>query len=406
MTHAAQVLEAFEKFTSAEVLYQTVDGELFTELPDAQAYAAQLISTAIVTIPRPTAVTPEAMPFSGKWVFLPHGSASVLQDNLIINGFGELGGKVNFSKFQPYVGDESNLSAVFPNAIAQQSFSTDTKAYVTTDGLIAINPSKMYLLDLLASTDAVDSEFGVGLQFYDQDGDLIELSYISYEQSSTVLTAPLNAGDTYINISGVPSFVSGGGSDGQRNLAFLNYTFKNGKKSTTYGKNRIVNAYPATGHLNTASGVKLFLNTPYQGVSIPSGTKVVNPRSVAPYTLMFGFSHFDANQTTRLRRAMGGQPFASIAGNNINISRFAQYAKLVVKQSSEAYFNLILSEMSLTEIHAGADITAMGSFSLPVPEYNAENVPNGYRYYVNSAIFESYDGQWVIIGYTPFVTGE
>lgn len=401
MTHTEQVLEAFARFTSAEVLYQTADGELFTELPDAQAYAAQLISTAIVTIQRPESAIAEPNPFSGKWVWLPHGSPSVLQNNLIVNGFGELGGVVNFSKFSAYIEDATDIVSPIPSGIGQQSFVMDTKTTIGTDGLIAIDPSQMYLLELVATTDAIDSEFEIGLEFYDQDRELIELTYINYEQSSYRLTSPLQAGDTFVRVNGVPNFASGEGTSGQRNLAFLNYTFKNGRKSLNYGKNRIIDAYPKTGWYDAVGGHKIMLNTPYTGATIPTNTKVVNPRMTAPYRLMFGFLHSEIKQTTRLRRAFGGDGFASITNNNVNISRFARYAKLVVKQTSQDYFKLILTDVSLKEIHAGADITAKGSFSLPTPEYNAETLPNGYRYYVNNQIFETYNGQWVTIGYTP-----
>lgn len=410
MSQQEKVIEAFEHFIGVDTLYQTFDGELFVELPDAQVYAASLLSQAIINIPRPLTVPDEVMQNAGKWVFLPNGSTSVLQKNLVVNGFGELGGLVNFSKFQRYVLDDTN-GTVNPNNIGEQCYLVDSKAAVNTDDFFAIDPSKMYLVDLLATTEGVGvCEFEIGLQFYDQDFALIDRSYIDFQNSNVTLVAPLVAGDTFVSVNSIPSFVSGAGSGGLRNLAFLKHTFKNGRVSVSYGKNRIDDAYPQSNYLDTSGGQKkILLNVPYTGVTVPTGTRVVNPTTVETYKLKMDESvltHSTTRETTRFRRAFGGDANAFVGGNNVNISRFARYAKLYVKQVSVQYFKLILSDISVNIAEVGSDITVrtMQNFSF-MPLYDASLLPNGFRYYLNETMYESLDGSWVEFPYSQLSVG-
>lgn len=411
MSQQEKVIEAFEHFIGVNVLYQTFDGELFVELPDAQVYAANLLSQAIINVARPVSIPAEVMPNQGKWVFLPNGSTSILQKNLIVNGFGELGGVINFSKFQRYVLDDTGTAAN-PNNVGEQCYLIDTKTAANTDGFIAIDPAKMYVLDLLATTEGVgDCVFDIGLQFFDQDFALIDRSYVDFQNSSIMLVAPLVSGDTFVSVNSIPTLTAGGGSAGQRNLAFLKHTFKNGRVSIMYGKNRIVDAYPQSNYLDTSGGQKkILLNTAYTGVTVPTGTRVVNPSAIEPYKLSLGvpsLTHTFTQETTRFRRAFGGDANASVGGNNVNISRFARYAKLYVKQFSSQYFKLILSDVSLSVAEVGSDITVMTTqnFSV-VPLYDASLLPNGYRYYLNDTVYETLNGQWVELANTPLIIGD
>ena len=134
MSQQEKVIEAFERFVGVNILYQTFDGELFVELPDAQAYGIGLLSQAIINIPRPFTIPDEVLPSEGKWVYLPHGANNILQDNLIVNGFGELGDSSNFSQFnrEPFVNQFS------------QGYSVTGKVMVTTDALIPIDFQSIY----------------------------------------------------------------------------------------------------------------------------------------------------------------------------------------------------------------------------------------------------------------------
>jgi hypothetical protein len=400
MSQQKKVLEAFERFVGVNVLYQTFDGDLHVELSDAQAHAVNLLSQAIINIPRPSTIPDETLPNDGKWVYMPNGALAVLQDNLIVNGFGELGGKVNFSKFEPHVQDEFAELGLAANYIGERAFVTDSKAVIMTDSLIAVDPTKVYSLSLLVGTfpdNGEDCSFEVGVAFFDADGVLIEKNFIAPENSNSLLrlASNLEVGDTYMVVNSVPTFAV---ANGQRNLAFMRHNFKNGKASSQYSRNILMDAYPQSSYYSVVSNEKrIALSQPWAGDTVQSGVKIKN-------VFQDGFHGAKINNTqTGVDVRAYTLSFGGVGGffGSFNISSFARYMKFYVKQLGVEYYQLLVADVKLQQVFEGTDIAPKGVFiDSVVPAYAAFELPNGYRYWTGTTMYEALDGQWVSRGYT------
>jgi hypothetical protein len=403
MTHTEKINYYFERFPSAAVLYQSVDGELFTELSDATAWAASLTSQDIVTIARPVSLPIEVLPRNGKWVFLPDGANAILQDNLMVNGFGELGGKINFSDFQPHVQNDFAEFGVSANYRGDRGFTTDGKVLLMSDSLIPMDATKFYSLELLVGTFPANGEqtdFEVGVCFFDADGVLIENNFIAPQNSNSLLklTRPLVAGDTYMVVNSVPTWFT---NNGQRNVAFMQHNFKNGKVASDYTRNILMDAFPATGYYNEVSNQKrVTLKQPWAGETVESGVRLKNVHE----------SGFHCVKILGSQTGIDVRPYRICFGGvgsigNFSVNPVARYMKFFVKQISAHFFTLLVADIKINEIGAGGDITPVGLFLNPAdpPIYDATEMPSGIKYYSPDGLrrFEVLNGQWVEFGYTP-----
>lgn len=398
MSQQEKVIEAFEHFVGVNILYQTFDGELFVELPDAQVYATSLLSQAIITIPRPLSVPDEVLPNEGKWVYLPNGSTSVLKKNLIVNGFGELGGLVNFSKFQQHIQNDFIEFQLGANYQGEQGYIVDGKALLMTDALIPVTPGQLYSLQFMATTlnpfAAGDLyQYEAGVAFFDADGVQIENSFVGFNFNNLRLKRDLVAGDTYMVVTAQPNFVYGAGTDALRNIAFLDHTFKNGRRTSTYTRNVIKNAYPALNYTQVVGNdIRVMLNQPYAGATVAQNTRVVNVQNGGFHSVKVSGTH--AGSGENIHRTCFGN--TDEFQNNFNVSRYAKYMKFFVKQTSQPYFELLISDISLKEIYPGDDVTPKGhGVDIYIPEVDAAFLPNGYKYFTGVTLCESFDGTWI-----------
>jgi hypothetical protein len=396
MSQTERILNLFERFPTATVLFQTVDGELFTELPDAQAHAVTQLSQVIVNIARPATFPVEILPHGGKWVFLPDGANDILQDNLIVNGLGELGDSTNFSKFTKDV----SIPTVYP-----QGYTVSTKNLIATDALIPVDPKEGYILecDIMVKNTTTPAIFIVGLQCFDQDGLAIEVSHFQWGIGYSRLTKALVPGDTTIELK---NFTGGGWDDTNRGIVFCGHTYKNGKTDASYGREIIENAYSVGGVVFVNANKSIMtLNAPYGGAAKPIGTIIRNVGNKGLHLIKTdGFINMEASTQP--------QHCKWFFYDTLDLIQFPQlipqvkFVKFFVQQKSLDFFDLSISGIKLRRVQSGADISpeVPGVAYDPVsPVYNAaDGLKNGYRYYTPDGLrrFETLNGQWIEFGYT------
>jgi hypothetical protein len=417
MSQQEKIIEAFERFVGVNILYQTVNGDLFVDLADAQASATSQLSNNIITINRPANLPVEVLPFEGKWVYMPFGlNETAVPGNLIANGFGELGGKVNFSKFEPFIFNEfAEFGTRGVSAEGLQSFLINSKALVTTDALIPVSYKEMYVLEFLATTnlsmgeDATECGFEVGLQLFDEDGEPIKFGNVNVNplgNGAIRLRSPLMPGDTFLDLTGIPTVSV---ANNERNIAFLRHTFKNGKTVMSYSRSIIENAYASTGYLDTNGGMKkLILQNPYTGDPIETGTRIGNPANMnlALYkigTISRTQIQNTVNDTYAYRWVFGGQE-ASHFDDSVRFNRFVKYVKFFVRQVTLENFDLVLSDISLRVGSRKEDVTpklASDRISTPsIPAFDFYTYPDGCTYNANGTLYEMLNGAWATRPFT------
>ena len=73
MTSNERLYQTFRDLPNQTILYQTSDGEVFTELEDAQVYAVSLEDESIQPFNRPNPMPPVPTPINpdGVWIRVP-----------------------------------------------------------------------------------------------------------------------------------------------------------------------------------------------------------------------------------------------------------------------------------------------------------------------------------------------
>lgn len=410
MSQNEKILLYFQRF-GVNVLYQTVDGELFVELSDAQAAAFSLLSSTVVTINRPVGVVSETLPRHGKWVFVPEGlTEGLMPNNLIANGFGEIGSNINFSKFEPFISNEFAEFGTSLTSIGDESFLCNTKATLAMDGFVPINHKELYVFNCSITTrntdigDSGNCVFEMGLQLFDADKNpIVKGNVLANPVGNVRLRRALMPGDNFMELTAIPPLNIG---NGQRNIAFLRHSFQNGKTVMFYTRNIIEDAYePANYLLTTNNKIRVMFKTPYVGSVVEANTRIGNPESMSPYSIKIGGGDLvqgGDNQTQPYRWAFGGREADFGVLNDFQLNKFAKFAKFFVKQKSLQNFDLVLSDLNFKIGGFIEDITPILGTTLasePFPVFQASVYPEGSRYYCNNVWYESSNGNW---GTRPF----
>lgn len=380
MSQTEKILYYFERFFNVTALFQTVDGELFTSNADATAWAASLLSDTIVTINRPTSLSQEILPHAGKWVFMPDGASSLSSENLIANGYGELGDLTNFSKFGLTPFNDSQHNHL-------QGFTYDGNLIRTNDTLIPIDANNFYELQLiikvLAGQIDIQNTVEIGLQFFDQDG--LPIEYANFIEPTTSayseIKRAVNDGDYDIQLADTPEYEQGqspfysGDDVNHRCVAIFNHRFSNGKVSDTYTRTIIKDAYKAAsdmsnnpygaarkGFLAEGGSLTLYLKNPYRGPTIPAGTAIKNVVDqgilrMPMYGKSFNAIGQEGDDPLVARWYYGYGIGGSSVKNVVNFTHHAKFAKLYIKASTAVYTKLELAGISLKVVPRGSDIS-------------------------------------------------
>lgn len=206
--------------------------------------------------------------------------------DLVINGNGSMGSNYNFSGFS-YVTNDAPAAAF-------GSFRKIGYSSLTTDQILAVDPSKVYQMSLFVKREnaAIRSGGYFGLEPYDNAGQGIRpQDYMFQANTTTTLAAPLNPGDTTIKLANASNWrgsssLPAGSNTHMRGVILWNYVDPHGKEwpELTYSKNSYLNLWD-DGGVDPATNT-ITLRSPWSGASAPSGTTVSNSSSGGTYLYM------------------------------------------------------------------------------------------------------------------------
>lgn len=194
--------------------------------------------------------------------------------DLVTNGTGYLGDNTNFSSFT-YDPKDAPVGARGSFVIASNS----RPHTAWPDELLPVTPERRYLLSIMAREQNPDVEgnstFYTGLAPYDAQGNSILPHMYSHDPlTMTALSAPLNPGDTTIQVESAENFGRLSNAD---YVGVWNWTDPDGRtwEAGTYTKD-----HPQYASID---GNTIRLATPFRGEARPVGTPVSNNRAGGNY---------------------------------------------------------------------------------------------------------------------------
>lgn len=229
--------------------------------------------------------------------------------NLVSNGTGFMKSNYNFAA---YTFDSTLTHGGFG------SFLRSTTGTVTSDEVIAVDPTRKYQLSLWAMSgnadgthyDATNRQY-FGIIEYDADGNYIIGAniYKCAGSTDTTLAQALNPGDTKIYLTTVAGWCNDATAYG-RHLAWYPYTNVQGYTypDYTYTRNHTAATSDgawAAGAVNSTEN-SITLRTAWTGPALAAGTKVRNAIGGTSYKYIAGSNVITPNAWTRYSGIVGG----------------------------------------------------------------------------------------------------
>ena len=195
--------------------------------------------------------------------------------DLVTNGTGYMGDNTNFSTFDEYDPTDAPTGARGSFVIVSDSRPSERMI----DEHLPVTPSRRYLLSIMAREQNPDtqgeSRFYVGLVPYDAQGVQIGPQSYSHDPlTMTVLTAPLNLGDTTVTVESTENF---GRLSASSYVGIWGWTDPDGR---TWEPGTYTRDYP---RIESIVGNVIHLESPFQGAPRPVGTPVSNNRAGGTY---------------------------------------------------------------------------------------------------------------------------
>lgn len=192
-------------------------------------------------------------------------------NNLIINGYGELGDKTNFSDWT-YMGNSGQH-----DDIVTFGRSGDYGGLATIgDAFIPVNTLNEYTFSMNIKPDKDQTSYYIGFAEYDIDKKRINAMYqLTTNYTYTTLAKDLKDGDTIVYLNDASSFVVYSNTPGYMlGLIFWNYKDSKGHlyEPGVYSRNVWSNLYDHTGVDKTTNTIKL--KSAWNHGTIKAGTKV------------------------------------------------------------------------------------------------------------------------------------
>ncbi len=192
-------------------------------------------------------------------------------NNLIINGYGELGDKTNFSDWT-YMGNSGQHDDIITFG---RSGDYGGLANIG-DAFIPVNTLNEYTFSMNIKPDKDHTSYYVGFAEYDIDKNRINAMYqLSTNYTYTTLAKDLKDGDTIVYLNDASSFVVYSNTPGYMlGLIFWNYKDSKGHlyEPGVYSRNAWSNLYDHTGVDKTTNTIKL--KSAWNHGTIKAGTKV------------------------------------------------------------------------------------------------------------------------------------
>lgn len=264
-------------------------------------------------------------------------------NNLIINGYGELGNNTNFKDWT-FLGNSGQFDDIC-------TFSRESAAYGEAwlgDDLIPINILNEYTFSLNLRPNKDQTNYYVGFAEYDVDKNRISYCYQTViNNTCTELAKDLKDGDTVIYLKDISAFgVDKNTPSHQRGLIFWNYKDSQGHlyEPGVYSRNMWEDLYDYTGVDKATNTIKL--KSAWNHGTIVSGTKVSQSNGGGYKYFVSTSTKLNADKWTNIEWKIKGKakPFALYPSDKFNPA--TKYIKFVLLPN---YGN---SELRITYINS------------------------------------------------------
>lgn len=248
-------------------------------------------------------------------------------NNLIINGYGELGNNTNFKDWT-FLGNSGQFDDIC-------TFSRESAAYGEAwlgDDLIPINILNEYTFSLNLKPNKDQTNYYVGFAEYDVDKNRISCCYQTViNNTCTELAKDLKDGDTVIYLKDISAFgVDQNTPSHQRGLIFWNYKDSQGHlyEPGVYSRNMWEDLYDYTGVDKATNTIKL--KSAWNHGTIVSGTKVSQSSGGGYKYFVLTSTKLNADKWTNIEWKIKGKakPFALYPSDKFNPA--TKYIKFVL----------------------------------------------------------------------------
>jgi len=313
------------------------------------------------------------------WVDAPLGSSALsseindsINEALNISNAVDLRGSDLVTNGDGALGDSTNWPASLTRNPADRppgTYASFETALTASGGsaflsdIIPINPAKKYLASVWArqTVAGVTSRFYLALQPHDADGlPMSPVHYMEQTGTRTTLAAPLNPGDTTIQLTSSANWNNAAGASTHlRTVIVWNYVDSSGKAwaAGEYSRNVVLNAY-ADGGINTGTHV-ITLTNPWSGTAAPAGTPISNGSSGGSF--MYPVSNASAPETwTNFQGSLVGGvlpvPSPLAASTSFPIATAGVKVGLLTNYSASANSRQRFAGLSFSEVGAATVI--------------------------------------------------
>lgn len=247
-------------------------------------------------------------------------------NNLIINGYGELGNNTNFKDWT-FLGNSGQFNDICTFSCKNQPYG---EAWLGDD-LIPINILNEYTFSLNVKPDKDQTNYYVGFAEYDVDKNRIACCYQSVlNNTCTELTKDLKDGDTVIYLKDISAFSADKNAPHRRGLIFWNYKDSQGHlyEPGVYSRNMWEDLYDYTGIDKAANTIKL--KAAWNHGTITSGTKVSQSTAGGYKYFVLTFTKLNADKWTNVEWKIKekAKPFEYFPNNKFNPA--TKYIKFVM----------------------------------------------------------------------------
>ncbi len=202
-------------------------------------------------------------------------------ENLIKNGFGELGDNTNFNSLSI---DKENKK------LGYLSFLKSNSSYIQTlsqDEYIPVDVNKEYTMSAQIKSSNDQANYYMGYKSYDIDKkEIISNNYTYLPNTLTTLAEDLNNGDTVVKLTNISGWNDTTTAFFSLGFIFWNYVDSTGYQypELTYSKNVYYNLFENTS-INKNNNT-ITLKEPWNKGKIPKGTKLSQPNQGTTFSYL------------------------------------------------------------------------------------------------------------------------
>lgn len=247
-------------------------------------------------------------------------------NNLIINGYGELGDNTNFSDWA-YMGNSGQYDDII--TFSQSDYG---KTAWLGDALIPVNTLNEYTFSMNLKPDKDQTIYYLGFAEYDIDKQMINARFqLTTNCTYTTLEKDLKDGDTIVYLKDASSFIVP--SDAPTwclGLIFWNYKDSKGHlyEPGVYSRNSWSNLYDYTGVDKSTNTIKL--KSAWSNGTIKAGTKVSQSNDGGYKYFILSYTNLNSDKWTHVEWKIKGQAgqFSSYPPEKFNNA--TKYIKFVL----------------------------------------------------------------------------